>query len=338
MKIKKKSIPAIPNHPQHVVPLNLYDSAIFQTPPHVPPSSIHPVMLANMQALNQMFFNPLMYCWPLASYSKEEQDHQKTQFHAAATRIQKTFRGYRTRKMFMSLQYNPIIREKDPARYWVEHVLYEEINLTIMDSLVELAEDMYLPLRKNFDFKCHQVLGRAVMEVIYDASLEAIREAKGLSKGIKKTDQPIFESIYEDFLDVVIKEVVYEGIHDISLEYTREENISELYDFFISDIIQNDIMSILWEIELQDTADYIITEVMARLIRSISFEICPAMNIKLFMKQPRKPKSKKLDDIMESLLGPMLVEELLLESIEVDPSQDMNNVLASCIMECLLTI
>ena len=51
-----------------------------------------------------------------------------------------------------------------------------------------------------------------------------------------------------------------------------------------------------------------------------------------------KPKAKKLDIIMESLLGPMLVEELLHESIEVDSGQDIGNILASCIMECLITI
>jgi hypothetical protein len=202
---KGKRIPSIPNTHIHSIPLNLYDAKLLTTPGHVPPA-VHPLVLANMQAMNAMILNPLMYYWPLSQQQGMETNQERDDtMHRAATTIQRVFRGYRVRKSFVSLKLNPIMKETHPHVYYTELILQTILVDEIYEMLTDLSEERYLPLRRSEELKARRFLRHVFRGLIHEAACEV----RGTVTASEDGPVPYYISVYEE----ILKEICVEFVH-----------------------------------------------------------------------------------------------------------------------------
>ena len=337
-KLKKASLtqklPSLANHPIHSIPINIMEalggSSPSQTVSSSPTAQIPPAAMMPYQQLpsayNNMipafhphpayFMNPLSYYWPLYSnpgFSNAIPASVDTDaLHEAATLIQKTYRGYLVRREFISIDFNPIVKKENPPLYWTEFYLYQVIQDSIIDCLVEIGQTAYYPISRKLE--AHNLLYHLTEQMIHEVAFKSLDDAKLKKKGIIITEK--WESGEQMFLldelNHFTKDVILESVKERVDDNMLEMNSDLVLTILHNEIIRDDIFVVLYDVIMDFVYESILGEIIRKQVYSLAPSLCKSANIELIMDRPSKKKSKRIDAQMDEILDVIVMEELAL--------------------------
>jgi hypothetical protein len=213
---KEKRIRPIPSFIPHNIPLNLYDPRLLTTPGHVPPAVNTYPAIPNIQALNHLLLNPLMYYWPYGQLGPSQGIRNvecEQKLHNAAIKIQKRFRGYRVRK-----ECKPELSNTPVKRCYSEDLIDEVVKEEIMNILTELSERVYLPFRNTAELKARRIFDQVWKGLVFEACVESIHHRQNPCMELQeKGPVSIYQSVYEELLRDFIKGALYVACIDIGM-------------------------------------------------------------------------------------------------------------------------
>ena len=226
--------------------------------------------------------------------------------------IQKTFRGYLVRREFISIDFNPIVKIKNPPLYLAEAIIYEIINDSIIDSLVGICQSEYHPISRHL--KAPNMFHHIVDQMIHEIAINSLNEAKLKKKGIiisekwESTEQLILLEELNHFAKDILLETIDERVKGKMLEMNSEIAFSLLHD----EIVRDDIMTLLHDVIIDIVFDVLVHEIIRKEIFQIAPSLCKLANVCLLLDRPSKRKSKRMDAKMNKLLDEIVFEELAL--------------------------
>jgi IQ calmodulin-binding motif len=140
---KKKKLKRRDNT-QKLAPLNPQPALPFVYPTANIPNAIAPSAMQPMYPMMFMMMPGIQATGALqpqqnvksVDETNEEDEYEFEDLavsHKAAIRIQRHYRGYQTRKTFVSLDINPIVKKNDPARYIAAELIDKVVKVLSSD-------------------------------------------------------------------------------------------------------------------------------------------------------------------------------------------------------------
>ncbi|KAJ3277025.1 hypothetical protein HDV01_000077 [Terramyces sp. JEL0728] len=194
---------SLPQKKPHTLPLNLYDPLPF---PHY-------------LAFPQYTFPPDF-------------------FDTQATTIQKVFKGYKTRKLFVNTKLNPITKHKKPDQYHTEKFLFEIAKEFIEDALVGLCLESYYPISNTREMKAMIMLEHLTNRMIHDTCRSII----------KRSEAAI---MYDDLLVGLIREAFQDTVRDEIRAYLMDTRTELAMDSVYDEVFLESIFAVLLEIAVE---------------------------------------------------------------------------------------